>query len=412
MASNSTDALSPHVYNVGRADSTIAADNAALKCFNTYRRVSLEKGTFDEMPYVEIEVDNFQNSIADFAEFLRTTPIPRNYTGDFDPPASAQDSDEPIRVITSAVLSGYIGKIVKLHHLRYPGHEDFHGLDKFKNTDVPQWWTDMRVRFIKDCDRYHLSINGEYVSGETAKRPIYRINGLSGITAEDWNDANIRDFISLIDLVGIVKSLTRKASASQSYVIDGPLQHRLLVVTTYLCAGRGGEAKFVDFNKWMYHPPYGCVDIVWTEAKTLKKYAMPMVSDKSQWSCDFFHALASYFMCEGGLIRTGEQAPIENFLFVNLHKKKNETVTKKITSIIRSNLPRGTPDELKNDVSAKSLRIGSVSHLTVHRDLNNMTDVTGRSGHSTGTSVDSYADERNMFRALRENFHIFYILNV
>eukprot|EP00956_Cyclotella_meneghiniana_P033838 scaffold99411_cov129-Cyclotella_meneghiniana.AAC.1 len=29
-----------------------------------------------------------------------------------------------------------------------------------------------------------------------------------------------------------------------------------------------------------------------------------------------------------------------------------------------------------------------------------MTDVTGRSGHSTGTSVDSYADERNMFRGL------------
>eukprot|EP00956_Cyclotella_meneghiniana_P007089 scaffold9639_cov23-Cyclotella_meneghiniana.AAC.1 len=102
MASNSTDALSPDVYNVGRADSTIAADNAALKCFNTYRRVSLEKVLLILLS--SSEPLQSQETIS---------------TGDFDPPASAQDSDEPIRVITSAVLSGYIGKIVKLHHLRY-----------------------------------------------------------------------------------------------------------------------------------------------------------------------------------------------------------------------------------------------------------------------------------------------------
>lgn len=36
----------------------------------------------------------------------------------------------------------------------------------------------------------------------------------------------------------------------------------------------------------------------------------------------------------------------------------------------------------------------------VHRDLNSLGDVCGRSGHTTGTNVDSYADERNMLRGL------------
>ena len=220
MSSNTTNAIPPATYNVGRSVSTIRADNTALKCFNTYRRVSLERGPFEEMPYLEIEGDNLQNSIADFAEFLRTTPIPRGYIGDFEPPASAVNSDEPVRVITAGVLSLYIGKVLKLHHLRFPGHEDFDGLDKFKSSDVPEWWTDMRARFERSCGQYHHTINGEFVSGETAKRPIYRSNALSAITAEDWNDSNIRDFISLIDLQGIVKHVIKK-SLSQSKLCEG-----------------------------------------------------------------------------------------------------------------------------------------------------------------------------------------------
>ena len=78
----------------------------------------------------------------------------------------------------------------------------------------------MRARFERSCGQYHHTINGEFVSGETAKRPIYRSNALSATTAEDWNDQNIRDFISLIDLQGIVKHVIKK-SLSQSKLCEG-----------------------------------------------------------------------------------------------------------------------------------------------------------------------------------------------
>lgn len=67
-------------------------------------------------------------------------------------------------------------------------------------------------------------------------------------------------------------------------------------------------------------------------------------------------------------------------------------VSKKITAIIRANLPEGCPKDLKDSFSAKSLRKGSITELSTHRALDGM-DVCGRSGHATGTTLDPYVDK-------------------
>ena len=65
-------------YHLGRADSTIIADNSATKFFDTYRRVYQHKLGVATMEYAEIEGDNLQNTIADLVAFASSTAIPRN----------------------------------------------------------------------------------------------------------------------------------------------------------------------------------------------------------------------------------------------------------------------------------------------------------------------------------------------
>jgi hypothetical protein len=103
----------------------------------------------------------------------------------------------------------------------------------------------------------------------------------------------------------------------------------------YSAAGRGGEVKFVNTQDWMHHGRFGCTDTVWTESKTLHKYSMPMVPNKSDYTYDFYHCLGSYFMCEDGLYRLPSDVAFESFLFPNLHSMTNTSVTKKISLIIQ-----------------------------------------------------------------------------
>lgn len=353
------------------------------------------------MVYAEIEGDNLQNTIADLVAFASSTAIPRNYVGDFQPPQSALNSDEPIHIITESVLLGYVGKLVKLLHFKFPQHEDYRGLDPRKSSDVPEWWTLMRPRFEKALDRFHNEIGSEYISGETAKRPLYSSNGIAACTAEDWANASIRDFVSMIDLRSILKQLIRTADPIHRYHRDGKLQHRLIVALTYSAAGRGGEVKFVNTQDWMHHARFGCTDTVWTESKTLHKYSMPMVPNKSDYTYDFYHCLGSFFMCEDGLHRLPSDAAFVSFLLPNLHSMKNASVTKKISSILQGALPFGIPEALKNDYTAKSTRRGAVSELLMHPGLNGMPDVCARTGHHLMNNSESYVDERNAFRALR-----------
>ena len=77
-------------------------------------------------------------------------------------------------------------------------------------------------------------------------------------------------------------------------IVDGKLQHRAMIATTFMAAGRGGEVKFVNTSDWVYHPRFRCSDIVWTELKTVKKYAMPMYNNKDCWLSDFYHAVGAY----------------------------------------------------------------------------------------------------------------------
>lgn len=82
-------------------------------------------------------------------------------------------------------------------------------------------------------------------------------------------------------------------------------------------------------------------------------------------------------------------------IFLNLHNLNDSSVSRKLTDVIRGFLPADYHVEIKNGYSVKSLRKGAVTQMAMHPVLNAM-DMCSRSGHNTGTTLDSYLDNNNI----------------
>ncbi len=68
-------------------------------------------------------------------------------------------------------------------------------------------------------------------------------------------------------------------------------------------------------------------------------------------------------------------------------------MTKKLTNAIRSSLV-GIPDKIRTKYSAKSLRKGMITEIAMYSFIT-LFMVCAHSGHSTGTSFESYMDPMN-----------------
>jgi len=348
------------------------------------------------MVYAEIENENLESEISELAEYCSSNVIPSRFTGTFVPklPKGGGDinDDQQVQILKVVTISQYIGNIITLLRGKFPQHEDFAGLNA---NDVPKFWTRIRPQFEKACKRFHNAIGSDYVFGATTVRPLYSSNFYTETHSEY---AQIKDFVSMIDLAYILKALVQKATPGPQP--DGPLQHRAIIAITFMAVGRGGEAKFLNTSNFMYHGGrFQCPDVVWTELKNMKRYAMPMFSNKDDWKSDFYHCVGAFWAVEWGLHRPSTRQDTESFLFPHLHSIKSDTVSKKITAIMRGVLPKNTPDKLQKEISSKSLRKGSVSQLLIHHDLS-IGEICSRTGHSTGTNLDSYADDRNVVRGI------------
>eukprot|EP00956_Cyclotella_meneghiniana_P002525 scaffold2885_cov62-Cyclotella_meneghiniana.AAC.2 len=167
------------------------------------------------------------------------------------------------------------------------------------------------------------------------------------------------------------------------------------IITTQEAIGRPGECKFQDFNDWSYDYLLNVVDTLWKESKTLKSYTMPRFTDEF-FGLDWYCVLGAYFMCDDGLFRSTED--IEkgkmNAVFPSLHQVQDKAVAKKLTNAIRDNLPDDIPKHVRDRFSAKSLRKGGTTTVSMVGGLS-IFNVSSRTGHSTGTTIDNYIDPSN-----------------
>jgi hypothetical protein len=106
-------------------------------------------------------------------------------------------------------------------------------------------------------------------------------------------------------------------------------------------------------------------------------------------------------MCENGLFRTASQVEngLENVVFPSLHDRRDDGVSALITKVIRVNLPAAVPEDTRKQHSAKSLRKGAITKLSLHKDMNECL-ITARSGHWGDSNMYWYLDYLNARQSL------------
>ena len=180
----------------------------------------------------------------------------------------------------------------------------------------------------------------------------------------------------------------------------GPLEQRLRMAVTYNNIGRPGENKFVDMRNWEWHAPHELFSMLWQEVKTGTIQAMPMVPDMISFYTDIYHALGSAWSVEDLLLRSPDQSSCYTFLFPTLHAVRENTVSIQLKESIRKNLPPNCPQDVINMIVGKSIRQACITDCLLNKNLT-FVDVCGRSGHATGTTLESYEDKNNISTGLR-----------
>ena len=176
-------------------------------------------------------------------------------------------------------------------------------------------------------------------------------------------------------------------------------EKRCQLVFIYNGVGRGGEIKFQQYSDWMWDSRFDTIYTTWHESKTLQHYAIPMVPEKSNYVCDWYHSLGCFYAVEQGLFRNTKNSSVSDFVFPRLHKLRDNTITKNLNKCIRENLPSGTTEKIKRSFSSRSIRKGGINELSQHREIG-FFDSIARSGHSAGTAQEVYIDRTSIVAAL------------
>ena len=390
---------------LGQADSTAANWKRSEDLFNAIR-LYYGKCVFSDSKQVEFEEDNFEAQMATVVDFYSSRLVPNQFDQNLQP----KDPNNK-RYEKSSTLANYIGLIIQIVKQKFPT------LPCFANNG-PLWWPEMRKNFIKECDRFHLNAACEEVQfGLEKTAPLYRRNDPINHITSSWEDLEFakgdkwHSFQEFDGSQTVSTVLLAKVDLHHSCLMDMKEschilnkksdQNRLMKVINYLAAGRGGEIKFQDYSQWIYDWCLELTDIRWSEAKTLTHYAMPMVPDACCYSTDFYHALGCYWAVSKGLLRFQEHMDngTVSAVFPDLHTIRQDSVAGKVTTAIRSVLPKGLPPKVVASMSSKSLRGAAVTTMSIHPQLG-IFEVVARSGHSTGVNIDHYSDKNNIHKSL------------
>lgn len=387
-----TNTIAAIVHSLGRSNNTVKNDKPALEIFAYWRRYHAHRS--GEISREEIEGDSLQYMMLLFFSWLGNNPIPsywRCVDGEIRPPKSREDKDEPIPCIGTDSLVKYAGRIIAWFRRAFPDHPDFSGLDPRDEQAAPAWWTRCKPKLEREIDDMLQRFDNDFTTGARAVRPLYENNKYTHSS---------QGLVQMISLTWIVEQLMRKGVVGD-YVEEGALQQRAWLVNLYLSAGRPGEIKFIDTNNWMWHPTFEITDTKWVETKTNSVQAMPMFPRNGGYLTDWYHCLGSFFACEGGLFRPSTvSSSSATYLFPHFQGMKDNSVANKIMNTIRNILPSSIADDLKKSFSGKSLRVAAATFLLMTVGLN-YTDVCGRTGHDSGTTVDTYQDKECIVTGMR-----------
>jgi hypothetical protein len=327
----------------------------------------------------EVDGDNLQEYILTAGHYFANRAVARYFNENLEP-----SNPENLHCLVPGTLAGYMGK-----HLLYirteiaPNHPDFANL---KDDEYPAWYTSFRTEFENACNRFQINHQGDEIFSGHDITPLYRQND----SDKAGNFPEIR-----CDLKHVMLSLHKKATPRNKMI-----EHAALICDTADSVARPSESKNSQFPDWSYDLLLQMTNTPVRETKTLKTYGMGRICDES-FVFDWYFNMGAYWMCEDGLARNEDQIRKGqmNSVFPSLQDVSTNTVAKKITGIIRGAFPDGVDDKIRKRYSARSLRKGMITEMCMS-SLITLLEVCARSGHSTGTSLESYMDIMNPLRSL------------
>lgn len=155
-------------------------------------------------------------------------------------------------------------------------------------------------------------------------------------------------------------------SISQNLFREGRFTELLKILLTFKAVGRGGEVKFLTYDKMYFDTTFNCILTQWFQRKTLKTTPMAFTADFFRPETCVFLSLGCFWACENGLHRDVPGVPgtaaarTSAYVFQDLQQIRDDSVATQLTAILRSLLVL----ELKLFFSVKSLRAGAISDLS------------------------------------------------
>ena len=387
--------------SIGRADSTNTVRASAVNLYNVHRSLRglcpIEKATIDEFAG-----DNLRHSLLCLVIWLAETPIPKNRNKKLQP-----TGDGPVEILMPATIKTYFSHMKCQLREQFSQHPEWATLPP---TQDPVWMKELTNSLMNRAEKFYLKNKGnsDVTYGNSDCLSIFKNNheeiSPDRMPPTFWQPHPLDDspplvmpksYTDCVDLHSMCMAAVNGATMGNLN-----LMHRLIMVLIFHAVSRTGELRFINFVEWIIYFAFQAIDISWTQMKQTDRTAMPMVQDKT-WTTDFLHALACFFGPGRGLFRDEDtmKRGKGNFLFPTLTNKGDSALNKFINDAIQSYLPNDLPEDLVSRFTARSLRRGAITSMCLHPGCG-IFEVTGRSGHTSNTSIDHYNDKHRVERGI------------
>jgi hypothetical protein len=193
--------------------------------------------------------------------------------------------------------------------------------------------------------------------------------------------------IQVRDLDTINRKLIEAMKPSHhDYDEQAPLKLCVLNLT-YDADARGGEAKFVRWDKGWWDHRFQVWVPFWKEIKTLKEHIMPFTCCAFGYARCVYFSFGTFFILSNGLSRGSSPQDLARgkYVFPKLHSYSDGYVASMMTKMIKKYIAQ----DMKAETSSRSLRVGASTSLVIAKDVT-LGEAIARSGHSTGTNIDPY----------------------
>ena len=321
--------------------------------------------SFSTIGVQDLEGDNALQIMTEF-----TTRMGSN------PPNCANSS----RPMASSTLKKYVEALAGDIRSRFGNHQAFSNSPLLPTSDI----NIITAQLERDQSRVLMNGTDEPAMFRNVW-PIPRKHGPGThlLPFDTAGNPNPLEANSAVAMLSMMKSLFRRQDYS-SFAKLG---------LTFNGIGRGGEVKFLTYDKMFFCPNFQMLFSNWFQRKELKTTPTGFTSDWVHPELDNLFQLGCYWSLQDGLHRdpaemasaTGAAQRKLKYLFQDLHSVQDGTVAAQITSVIRTLVP----PQLRDFYSAKSLRAGAITFLSWNASVTYQESVA-LGGWSTGCNRDWY----------------------